>query len=160
MSSPVVGMLAHVPANSSTSTPKWSASSSGSQSLSPSGFSVKFKDRLTLSEVAIVERAICTIWLLSTIGASAPASYAPLSQVLRLAKSGRAKRRWSVVIGLPAWLVQKATGILSIAGLNAWSAIVLVGPPLFCNPSGSSSGLVLSELEATEKEQLASSEML
>ncbi len=89
-------------------------------------------------------------------------SNAPMSQaaVPLSSESGRVTPRWSVVTGWAGdcWSVQSATGILSIAGLPDSSASVCVGPPLSCK--GPSRGLVLFELVAAVKPQVASSEML
>ena len=63
-------------------------------------------------------------------------------------------------LGGEAWSVQSATGIASIAGLPAASAIVCVGPPLFLRPRPSSIGSVLLELPVALNPQLASSAML
>src|SRR5580704_8461829 len=123
---------------------------------------MKVKAVLTLSEFAAVERAICNRSLLgaSTIGATAPDSYAPASQKFRLPGSGRVKRRWSLVRGSANSSLQLAIGTKSIAWLPDSIAIVCVGPPLFCNPSGSSFSVVLLFLLVPLKPQLLSSEML
>src|SRR5262249_62094733 len=77
-------------------------------------------------------------------------SNAPMSQP---GPCGRLTPRWSVVTVVPQPFT--ADGIASIAELPGCSAIVCVGPPLFCRPAGSSNGSVLeSELFAVLKPQL------
>ena len=69
-------------------------------------------------------------------------SKAPISTV-SLTMRGKPGPRWSLAKGLP--FVSTASVLLpwSMAGLPGSSAIVCVGPPLFCRPLGSSSAAVL-----------------
>src|ERR1700722_2679554 len=154
-------MSPQVPANSATMMPLRSASSAALQV--GSGRCVEVNPRLTLSEFACDERAICTLSLFSTKSDDVSNSYAPASQKLGLPASGRANPRWSVVNGKGVgddWSVQLATGIKSTASLFGLSAIVCVGPPLFCNPSGSRCKVVLSLTLVPLKPQVPSSEIL
>src|SRR5208282_1953901 len=72
------------------------------------------------------------------VGTTLANSKAPISHELP-PRPGLVTRRWSV-------MGHCATGIASIAGLVACNAIVSVGPPLFCRPSWSNSGVTLSPI--------------
>lgn len=64
----------------------------------------------------------------------------PMSQA---GPCGRAIPRWSVVTGFPNVSVQALSGIASRAVLDKVSAMVGVGPPLFCRPLGLSPAVAL-----------------
>src|SRR3954451_11799154 len=62
-------------------------------------------------------------------------------------RRGKPKPRWSKKGGpLKGGVVTKAALPAEIDGLPGSSAMVGVGPPLFCRPAGSSSGVVLNRL--------------
>ena len=85
-------------------------------------------------------------------------SYAPIEQLANPVP-GRTKPRWSTP--LTGSLAHTFSSPALIAGLPACSAIVCVGPPLFCSPAGSSRGSVLLHASfAALKPQLVPSSRL